>query len=114
MLELDITIIADDGGFTLQLITDTGERYQHYYASAVQCARDVRAALDDNTFADWEGNEFEKDGDETHRWMFVADVDIRRGWYRELTVADLSELDPETCSWNNIRELVKAYRALKS
>ena len=111
---LDITIIADNGGgLTLQLTNDNGERYQHYYESAVQCARDVKAALDD-TFADWDGNEAEEDEDGTPRWMNVTYEDIRRGGYRELTVADLDALDPETCSWNNIRELVGAYRALKS
>ena len=111
---LDITIIADNGGgLTLQLTDDKGERYQHCYDSAAQCARDIRAALDDHTFAGWDGNEAEEDEDGTPRWINVTYEDIRRGGYRELTIADLNEVDLEDCSWRNIRELVLAYRTQK-
>lgn len=103
---VEITIIADNGGgLTLQLIDDSGAVYQHWYNDPVQCAQDIKSALEDDGFVGWEGNEAE-DSDGNDQWLDPDYDDIRNGGYRVLTLDDLDE----DSSWYNIAQLSRAMR----
>lgn len=104
-----ITIICDNGGgTTLQVVSDSGYRYQHTYDDAAHIATDIKASLAGENPAGWDGNEAE--GDDAS-WMEPTGDEIRNGGYRVYDVDDIKGLDAENCSWRNARELHAALTA---
>jgi hypothetical protein len=106
----EIAIIFDNGGgITLQIISESGYRYQHTYNDADHAATDIKAATYGSSPSSWDGNEAE--GDDAN-WIEPTNDQIRNGGYLAITPCEVQAIDPEGPVWG--RNVLNLHNAIKA
>ena len=82
---MGIKIIFDNGGgITLQVISNDGYHYQHWYNSPAYAANDALLAFIGDDVSKWEGNDVD-----SHGWLSPTNDQIASGGYRVVMIEDL-------------------------